>query len=153
MKKIAGCFFIFIGFLFSAFCIVYTVQYLFVEKKADGYFIWNRIIFCDPTGICFHELGHAKDEQLDNPSQSPEFVKAVEGYLKWCKSGKRFWPTECEHLENFPGINGNGLRFGVWGGYDELYADLFMFHIWDNLCVPEDIAIFFNIHWRMKVGR
>lgn len=150
MKKLIEWFFVWVGFLTSLACIVYTAQNIYVERKADGYLIWNKVIFCDPESVCFHELGHMKDKYLGYPSQSPEFKKAIDEYLEWCKGGKRFWPTECNHLENFPGINGNELRFGTWGGHEELYADLFMHEMWNNLCAPESIKIFFNIHWRAE---
>lgn len=148
MKEKALSFFVGVGIWVSIMSIIYTAQNLYVEKKADGYLFWNNIILCDDPGICFHELGHIKNDQLDNPSESPEFKKAIDDFLEWCIGGKRFWPTECEHLETFPGINGNELRFGFWGGYEELYADLFMFETWNNLENPESIKVFFNIHWR-----
>lgn len=150
MKEKALNFFVSIGLWVSIICIIYTAQNLYVEKKADGYLFWNNIIVCDDPGTCFHELGHIKNWQLDNPSQSPEFKKAIDDYLEWCVGGKRFWPTECEHLETFPGINGNELVWGFWGGYEELYADLFKFLTWNNLCMPENVKVFFDIHWRER---
>ena len=152
MKKVVEWFFVCVGLFTASVCIAYTAQNLYIERKADGYLIWDRIIVCDPTGTCYHELGHAKDVKLGYPSHSPEFKKAVDEYLEWCKKGKKVWPTECDHLENFPGINGNPLRYGAWGGYFELYADLFMLNVWDNLCVPENIKVLFNIHWRERKG-
>lgn len=149
MKKVIEWFFVLVGFMTSLICIIYTAQNIYVEKKAGGYLFWNNIIVCDDPGTCFHELAHIKNDQLDNPSGSPEFKKAIDEYLEWCVGGKRFWPTECEHLESFPGINGNEL-FRGWGGYEELYADLFKLMTWDNLLIPENVKIFFDIHWREK---
>lgn len=152
MKEKIINFFSSIGMIFSAICIIYTIQ-SFIEKDVGGYLFWGNIIFCDEEGICFHELGHVKNAQLDYPSESSEFQKAIEEYLEWCVGGRRFWPTECEHLETFPGINGNELRNGRWGGYEELYADLFRHMTWSDRLMPENVKIFFNIHWRSLAGR
>lgn len=149
MKEKVENFLVNVGFIFCLACIVYTLQ-SFAEDKADGYLFWNNIIVCGYPGTCFHELGHIKNDQLDNPSNSPKFKKAIDEYLEWCIGGKRFWPTECEHLETFPGINGNELARGFWGGYEELYADLFMYQTWHNLLVPDNVKIFFDIHWRER---
>lgn len=148
MKKAIEGFFILVGFMTSVICIIYTAQNLYVEKKADGYLFWNNIIVCENSGICFHELGHIKDNQLGYPSQSPEFRKAIDEYLEWCEGGKRFWPAECNHLEKFPGINGNELNKQGWGGYEELYCTLFEKYIWNNWLLPENVKMFYNIHWR-----
>jgi len=149
-KKLVGCFFVCVGLFTSLVCIVYTAQNLYVERKPKGYLFWNNIILCEDSGTCFHELAHIKNDQLGYPSQSPEFRKAIDEYLEWCKSNKRFWPVECAHLESFPGINGNELNNRGWGGYEELYCDLFEKYIWNNWQLPENVKIFSNIHWREK---
>lgn len=97
-----------------------------------------------------HEIGHVIDFRNGNISRSKEFQEAVDlsiemleddsiGFCSWC------YITE-QIIAEFSGINGNPLERifrGKWGGYSELYADLFAYGFTLDL-IPPPLRIFYQ---------
>ena len=61
-----------------------------------------------------HEVGHWVDRQNDYPSQTPEFQEAID------LAARMDW-----QIDHFSCITGKPCQDGEWGGYGEIYADLF----------------------------
>jgi len=61
-----------------------------------------------------HEVGHWVDQQNDSPSQTLEFQEAID------LAARMDW-----QIAHFSCITGKSCQDGEWGGYGEMYADLF----------------------------
>jgi hypothetical protein len=61
-----------------------------------------------------HEVGHWIDRQNDSLSQTTEFQEAID------LAARMDWG-----IDHFPCISGKPCQDGEWGGYGEIYADLF----------------------------
>lgn len=61
-----------------------------------------------------HEVGHWVDQKNGFPSQTDEFHEAID------LASRMDW-----QIANFPCITGKSCENGEWGGYGEIYADLF----------------------------
>lgn len=104
---------------------------------------------CNNPWGCAHEQAHSIDRNLGFPSQSKEFKEAVESIRA---NGSMYgWI-----IEAFPGVNDNPmfqpdsflqrlylLGFG-WGGYGELYADLYAYHVIYGVPIPNTLAPFYS---------
>jgi hypothetical protein len=92
-----------------------------------------NVIWCSDEFSCLHEVGHFVDTKLDNPSQSEEFRVAVQNCIETCAN---------QELRNmlieFPIENG----CFEWGGYRELYAELYALYQSDFQLPYELIAFF-----------
>lgn len=111
-----------------------------------------------------HEVGHCIDYWYGNISETKEFQDAVENYIKQNRKPE----SECVGIRNkediicelqiFPGIAGNlmhtnddpGLApVGVWGGYDEVYAEIYaLWHYYYDL--PEELRYFYHYLYLIK---
>ena len=90
-----------------------------------------------------HEIGHAIDNANGQISKTQEFREAVELSIEMLEDDRiksRGWGFITEQIiAVFPGINGNPLKQysgGEWGGYEELYADLFDYGLSLELLPP-----------------
>lgn len=127
MKKIIT------GIIFLGFVIICSLSFSFnilvirgyIEaSKWGGYYFSNlNLIRCKEPFICFHEIAHLLDENLDYPSKSEEFKTDIDAFIVWCKENE---PDDyyCS-IKDFPGVNGNSLDENGYGGYSEVYAHLF----------------------------
>lgn len=93
----------------------------------------------EPGFCCFtHEIGHYIDYRNGEVSDSKEFREAVELTIQMY--GETSLVSLCSGIEQpiyrFPGINGNELLGGIWGGYSELYARLFELRQITNIPSP-----------------
>jgi len=86
----------------------------------------------DYSACLAHEVGHAIDKANGYVSKTEEFQKAVELSIEMLendRSGPCSWCFVTEQvIAPFSGINGNPLSAistDEWGGYAELYAQLF----------------------------
>lgn len=97
-----------------------------------------------------HEIGHGIDSINGGISETEEFQKAVELSIEMCEN----YPSEprdgcfiTKHIiVGFPGVNGNPLRVlskSEWGGYKELYAELFAYGLPLDM-IPLPLRIFYQ---------
>lgn len=123
-------------------------------KSSDIYVIKEQHVSeqesLDYCSCLAHEIGHAIDLSNGDISKTKEFQEAVElsiemleddsiGFCSWC------YVTE-QLIAGFPGINGNSLESsskGEWGGYSELYADLFAYGFSLDI-LPPPLRIFYQ---------
>lgn len=97
-----------------------------------------------------HEIGHAIDSISGRISETEEFQKAVELSIEMCEDDPREFYDGCfitEYLiTEFPGVNGNPLSVlskSEWGGYKELYAELFAYGLPLDM-IPPPLRIFYQ---------
>lgn len=101
-------------------------QYSFYSPDFD----W---INCKDKESCLHETGHRLDFQLGSISKKKEFHLAVKVYLSILWNYPEFRDSFSNHFINYSGItqpleDENRLLFignGSWGGFSELYADIY----------------------------
>lgn len=108
-------------------------------KLGTGYSLW-----CTSEYTCLHEVGHAVDSMNGRPSVSPEFQAAIESLAK--QSWVFEWGGLRARLTVFPGILARSMLsgpIGEWGGYRELYAELYAyFHRGGE--IPPELQPFFD---------
>ncbi len=97
-----------------------------------------------------HEIGHAIDFNNGTVSKTKEFEQAVELSIETCENGRNEPPSWCFLVEQFiaeySGINGNPFRrtfWRKWGGYQELYADLYAFGFYLDM-IPPPLRIYYQ---------
>lgn len=83
----------------------------------------------DRLADCYaHEVGHYIDQRNGWISNTHEFQREVMDSLILLNSlpegGEIHWRGTAHWIATFPGVNGNPLEGGTWGGYRELYAEL-----------------------------
>ena len=133
----------------AKYCLVALIAFLcgslacrlLIPSYPGEYNIITGKIHCINDSTCAHEEGHAADAayapyhwQLWNwESAQPGWRARIDNLAKHCPNDEmEFYRILC----NFPGINGNpkhedrnpsSLYFwtGGWGGYTELYAELY----------------------------
>ncbi len=130
-------------------------------SEDNVYNIFTGHINC--TTQCLHEEGHSLDTRNAVPrwdyrewiSTSLEFQDAVQSYMDdYCfKQGRYIYDELCKLMASFPGIenkhtlsapllriyNPTTINFwlGGWGGYIELYAEIYAYG------VPEQLREFY----------
>lgn len=102
-----------------------------------------------------HELGHQLDHVLGDISQGKEFRRAVEIYnqVQW-QLPADLRDANAWRIGHFPGINAPRDRVsqvysdafwqGGWGGYRELYAELWAMAGGEIHNVPVSLRVFFK---------
>lgn len=97
-----------------------------------------------------HEIGHAVDYNSGTVSKTKEFEQAVELSIETCENGRNGLPSWCFLVEQFiaeySGINGTPFERtfrGEWGGYQELYADLFAYGFYLDM-IPSPLRIYYQ---------
>ena len=120
-----------------------------VRRTGSFYIYPLGIIVCTSYDECAHERGHKLDQEHEFISQTPEFQAAIDLYTRECAHIDDTVPLDillgvvivCGIVEDFPGVNAphkpysNPLQafiygyhdYNGWGGYDELYAEIFEF--------------------------
>jgi hypothetical protein len=127
-----------------------------LDRAVAGYYYGDGKIVCSSPRSCAHESGHAVNEFFNRPAQSDEFKLAVDHYIEYCD----FFGIDKDFLystiKNFPGIYGNEYTevtyedgsTGLWGGYNELYATIYMYDmIYSGIETPRPLRWFFTEYW------
>lgn len=125
------------------------------DMGIGGGYIGNGRIVCLPSmSYCLHEVGHAVDDFLGHPSMSRAWEVAIENYVEQCI--KEYVIEWCINLIGYSGINGNPMEIVSfansedsfeWGGYGELYAQLFEISRLRFTPLPESIQLFYTVEW------
>jgi hypothetical protein len=108
-------------------------------KNIGQYLPGTGIIVANSEGTALHEVGHLVDEELGLPGDTEEWKRAVDLLAQQCRSNV-YNRVYC-FVAYFPGINGN-LHPG-WGGYGELYAELYHYVVMDYFVLPQELAEFY----------
>jgi len=104
-------------------------------------------VHCLDKQVCLHELVHkfdweSKDYQI---SESQEFKSAVAYYYTGLLDKKNLTWFE-NYVLTFPGVGGEYLDYGVggWGGFNELYAEIFAVTTYYNIEMPKEFEPFYD---------
>ncbi len=107
----------------------------------------NNIIICEFEYACLHETGHWIDDGLGRPSKSESFKLYIDTMIEWCNDESNeglynyhYWCW----IKDFYGINGNPLHDGYWGGYGELYADIYEYWKLHTVAPPLELQEFYR---------
>ena len=105
-----------------------------------------------------HEVAHMLDIDIfDNISQSPEFQNAIIAFIEANKTDGLCIRQMICLIQDFPGINGNPMRVITytlpdgteitreWGGYFELYAEIYAQWKTGWAELPKELYPFYNI--------
>lgn len=113
--------------------ILISITFTWLYDRSIGGFEFYGFIYCKSNTACIHEQGHVLDRKLGNISETEEYKKSIIEYA----NGSLLANSRNEIVDKilvFPGVNqpmsmsGFASRLqGGWGGYKELYAD-----IWAN---------------------
>ena len=132
---------------------------------SGSYYIYPlHISVCNYPDGCRHERGHRLDQSLGFVSQTPEFQAAISRYIEGCENIDTTVDQDtllgvvivCGIVDEFPGVSAphkpydnpiTALLFSMhdnngWGGYDELYAEIFEFS--EYVIIPAELAGFFG---------
>ncbi len=109
-------------------------------------------IICTTEGSCIHETGHHLDRLLGWPSLSLEWKTTIDKFIEKCN--QEFDNPFCT-FKDFPGIYGNPLAVvdmpdgttQEWGGYRELYAQIYEHSILTMQEKPIEIHVFYTDQW------
>jgi hypothetical protein len=113
------------------------------------------LIVCHNQNSCLHEMGHQLDNELGNISKSKEFQLATLAYIKIIWDYPQFRDTFSNLFIGYSGITSpyqdeNRIIFKLanntnkWGGYSELYADIFAYVNGDISKIPEFFRGFYE---------
>lgn len=132
------------------------LQYnIFAFWQSSDVYVIKEVCVCEQESLsnlpCLaHEIGHAIDYSNGNVSETKEFREAVDLSIEMLKDDRSEYCSWCFVAEQitaeFPGINGNPLRRsskGEWGGYKELYADLFAYGFSLDM-IPPPLRIYYQ---------
>jgi hypothetical protein len=131
----------------------FTVGLLIWLSQWSGFYTpiggGNGLIWCTDEYSCLHEIGHHIDSTLGWPSKTLEFRNAIASCSKdWSNIHELGCsPTLSSYVTIFPGVGSspNDKYFGqTWGGYSELYAELYALHVSDLIIVPEYLIEFYS---------
>ncbi len=135
-------------------CLINVNKYAFWQTP-DVYVIkekdWSEQEALDIYRCLAHEIGHAIDLSNGWISETEEFQEAVDLSIEMLeddRSGFCSWCSIAEYIvAAFPGINGNlsledSPNHG-WGGYSELYAELFAYGFSLDL-LPPPLRIYYQ---------
>ena len=120
-------------------------------ENSIGGFEYHGFIYCKSPTACTHELGHALDTRLGNPSKSDEFHKAVIDYANTSLLANNR-NAIVDTIIAFPGVtlpmsmSGLASRVqGGWGGFNELYATIYQMVDGDIDSIPDELQIFYEV--------
>ena len=112
--------------------------------EIHGFYSYEyRYILCNVETSCLHEVAHWKDDNSDWISVSPEFQEAVDSFIASCTENKDT-SYYCRTFIDFPGLNGNPLRRGYWGGHPEIYAKMYMNNFYYREPIPDIFLEFYH---------
>ena len=117
-----------------------------VEDGFGGFLLPDfDLIVCQYEFACIHEVGHWKDEDLDWISGTIEFKEALDSFILQCEeiedSGEGSYYC---NLIRFPGVNGNDLTEEDWGGYVEVYAEMYVYDMLLGHPLPQIFVEFYK---------
>ena len=125
----------------------YSMLYMSSNETSGVYNSIINTIICETEKSCFHEIGHRKDDILDWPSMSPEFKLVVDNYINWCIEYEA-QDYYCMFLIGFYGINGNDYKDTGWGGYSEVYAEIYEFSKYYGVSIPWAFVRYYEEGWQ-----
>jgi len=154
--------------LFIALLIPTNVQAYMVDDPPPIPPVVTQIQYYDPmTGeivcwsACWHEVAHKLDyEVMDNVSQNEDFHNQVEDFLY-----TQMFFVEDHHpmagmILRFPGFFNDSYIMGdntsdwagyVWGGWDELYAQILYWANGDINEIPQNLREFYNMEEAIRI--
>ena len=104
-------------------------------------------VHCFDKLVCLHELVHEYDWESGEKqiSETPKFKTAVANYYKSIMDKEEKTWLE-EYIYTFPGVGGEYLDYGVggWGGFGELYAEIFSASFLRGLDIPKEFEQFYD---------
>jgi hypothetical protein len=111
---------------------------LFAKVRDAGglYLHGTGVIWCTTEFSCLHEVGHHVDHLKGYPSQGRAFQAAVGRLAAQRHPHPRYIAAQNIILA----LPEGGLL--AWGGYAELYADLYALHMW-GVPLPPDLQPFY----------
>jgi hypothetical protein len=123
-------------------------------KTDSTYNIWTGKITCTDRYTCLHEYGHERDHQSGWISKSKEFRQAVDVFnrVQWLldPDDRHEWS---ERMHSFPGVTSPRMPCrdilsvsfwqGGWGGYTELYAEMWAWADGDIYSMPIEFKKFY----------
>ena len=116
------------------------------ERAIGWYEPSTRVVYCFEKWECLHECVHKYDYDgtlYPTISTTERFHKAVDDYIK--EVGKKENTVYLERfIYNFPGVSGNELAGYDWGGYHELFAEIFTVTEMKGLEIPEEFIQFYD---------
>ncbi len=130
-----------------------TLGYL-EEIGAGGVYVGDGRIVCLPDiYYCQHEIGHALDDFIGYPSETDEWKNTVDSFVEGCI--EEYIASFFCGMSDYAGINGNPMHIitdseggeSDWGGYSELYANIFELSRNNLKRIPEPLGKFFDIGW------
>lgn len=106
---------------------------------------------------CLHEVGHFLDDVMGRVSRTNEFKSFIDKFYE--ENNLDEYNGELRTLEGliatFPGIGENETasmgEVVNWGGYTELYADIYSYWISGYIEIPDSFLVFFGrgvTEWR-----
>ena len=128
--------------------LIIIIYWLFIPITLNtistgGYNTISTLMWCTKEGTCIHEVGHWKDDKSDWISNTIEFQEAVDNFIMECTEN-RDTSSYCVKLVMFPGINGNELNEKGWGGYGELYAEMYVYNLYYKEPLPNIFIEFYK---------
>lgn len=123
--------------------------------KQDNYFnVWTKEISCSDKYTCLHEHGHLLDFQLGWESKGKAFQESVQVFnrVQWLldPDDRHEW---AERMHEFPGVTAPktpckdllSMSFwtGGWGGYTELYAEMYAWANGDISNMPHEFRKYY----------
>lgn len=129
------------------FSIINSIVQIF-DHSVSKYFPDLNLIWCTDEIYCLHEVGHHVDRLGGYISQTKEFQSSVDKYISTlddCHGNER---VDC-WMVDFPGVNNNPLAEGDgvehnWGGYGEMYANLYAYYRRTGWLPNENFRAFFD---------
>ena len=111
-----------------------------------------RVVLCDSQSTCIHENGHKIDEEHNWISTTKEWKVAVDNYRHNLIYNEPPWEEFDLRFFSFPGIGSDRIKcdwfqscfIGGWGGYSELYADVWKWNSGKIENVPIELREFYR---------
>ena len=105
----------------------------------------TKQVHCFDKWECLHEVVHKYDwEYIDGRiSSTKRFQDAIEIYISEVAEKDTTIYIE-RFIYNFPGVGGNELAGYDWGGYQELFAEIFTVTQMKGLEIPAEFIQFYD---------
>lgn len=104
-------------------------------KNSGGTYWGDGIIHCDTEWACLHETAEMLRDKYGDPCLSEEWRTTIDA-----------WVTT-----DFPGVQENPMAnapWGEWGGYCELYPELYAMWRMNFIELPPEIYVFYQSNWK-----
>lgn len=124
------------------------------SRNQNYYDLSTGQIVCQLQSDCLHEFGHKIDFQNNWISKSPAWKKSIDIYrsVVWQSIQGRDFMSE--RIVFFPGIGASRIPDfnpvntsfweGGWGGYTELYAEIYAWSDGDVSKIPPSLQSFYG---------